>query len=333
MLGVDADCEKGAVVDDLSFDSTDLSETQDFLVKAYTRLKIGGHHPAPQTRIRRYWMGPVNVDELDFNFDMDFYVEPLGRICVCRIHSGSLDTRFDRVEDVLTPGDIALLAPPDSPYSGQLHHTRYDATMLEPGQLDRIAAPSAGPVERSVRLTSHRPLSPEAGTRLSAFIDYLRKHALAGAGVDEFGLVADTGAQMLASLVLAAFPSTAQTEPSHCDRHDASTAALRRAITFVDDNAHLPMSLADIAAHVHMTPRGVQYLFRRHLDCTPMQYLRKVRLDHAHRDLQRASPEGCTVAEIANRWGFAHQSRFAHYYRLTYGMSPRRTLNGGALRT
>jgi AraC-like DNA-binding protein len=318
--------EKGTVVDDLSFDSTDLSETQDFLVKAYTSLQISGHHPEPHTRIRRRWMGPVSVDELDFDFDMEFDVEPLGRICVCRIHSGSLDTRFGRVHDIFNPGDVAVLAPPNRPYSGQLRRTRYDATMLATAQLDRIAAAPSSQITRPVRLTGNRPISPRAGAHLSAFIDYLLDHVFVTACVDECELIADTGTQLLASLVLAAFPNTAQAESSPADHHDASTAAMRRAITFVDDNAHLPVSLADIASHVHMTPRGVQYLFRRHLDCTPMQYLRKVRLELAHRDLQRASPDGCAVAEVANRWGFAHPSRFAHYYRLTYGTSPQRTL-------
>lgn len=318
--------EKGAVVDDLSFDSTDLSETQDFLVSAYTRLQISGTHPQPRTRIRRRWMGPVSVDELGFSFDMDFAVEPLGRICVCRIHSGSLDTRLGRNQDTLTPGDVAMLAPPDRPYRGQLRHTRYEAVMLDTDELNRVAGPSPSATTRSVRLTGCRPVSPGAAAQLSAYIDYLQEHVLVTARAHESDLIADTGTQLLASLILAAFPSTAQMESSSADHHDASTAAIRRAIAFVDDNAHLPVALADIASHVHMTPRGVQYLFRRHLNCTPMQYLRKVRLDLAHRDLLRASPEVCTVAEIADRWGFAHHSRFAYYYQQTYGTSPQRTL-------
>lgn len=313
-------------MNDFSFDSTDLSETQDFLVSAYTRLQIKGQDPRPRTRIQRRWMGAVSIDELDFDFDMDFDVEPLGRLCICRIHSGSLRTRYGRVDHDLAAGDVALLAPPNRPYAGHLHRTRYEAVMLDPDQLDRVAATPERRAPGPVRLTSERPVSSGAGARLSAFINYLQRHVLVTAGVDASGLIADTGTQLLASLILAAFPNTAQAEPSSSDHQVASTATMRRAVAFVDDNAHLPVSLADIADHVHMTPRGVQYLFRRHLDCTPMQYLRQVRLDLAHRDLLRESPDRCTVAEVATRWGFAHQSRFAHYYQQAYGTSPHRTL-------
>lgn len=313
-------------VDDFTFDSTDLGETEEFLVDAYTRLRIGGREPNPRTRITRRWLGTTNLDVLDFDFTMDFDVEPLGQICLCRIRSGNLVNRFGGVEDVFMPGDIALLAPPDQSYAGQLHRTHYDVVMFDIAQLNRIAAPADGPATRSVSLLDHRPRK-EGGARLSAFVDYLHRYALTDTAVGGSALIADTGAQMLASLVLSAFPNTAQSQPTHSDRHDASTAALQRAVSFIDDNAHLPLSLADIAGYVHMTPRGVQYLFRRHLDCTPMQYLRRVRLDLAHRDLQRANPALDSVAEIAARWGFAHQSRFARYYRQAYGTTPHRTLN------
>lgn len=84
--------------------------------------------------------------------------------------------------------------------------------------------------------------------------------------------------------------------------------------------------LSDIAEHVYVTPRTLQYMFRQRLDCTPMDYLRKVRLHRAHHDLLRATRESTTVTQIANRWGFAHIGRFAAYYREIYGRSPHDTL-------
>ncbi|OOK67582.1 bacterial regulatory helix-turn-helix s, AraC family protein [Mycobacterium kansasii] len=77
-----------------------------------------------------------------------------------------------------------------------------------------------------------------------------------------------------------------------------------------------------------MTPRALQYMFRQRLDCTPMQYLRRVRLDRAHRELLDSSRASATVKQIANRWGFIHIGRFAIYYRETYGRSPHATLRG-----
>ena len=71
----------------------------------------------------------------------------------------------------------------------------------------------------------------------------------------------------------------------------------------------------------------MQLAFRRHLDTTPTRYLRRVRLDHAHRQLLTADPERDTVTAVAYRWGFASSSRFAAYYRTAYGVSPSSTLH------
>ncbi len=67
---------------------------------------------------------------------------------------------------------------------------------------------------------------------------------------------------------------------------------------------------------------------QRHLGTSPMGYLRRVRLDHAHQDLTRSSPgDGLTVTAVAYRWGFRSSSRFAAAYRRAYGVAPSYTLN------
>ena len=102
--------------------------------------------------------------------------------------------------------------------------------------------------------------------------------------------------------------------------------ALRRATTFIHENAHRDITLSDIAAAVNLTPRSVQYTFRRHLGTTPLEYLRRVRLDRAHRELQAADPRVDTVMAIAGRWGFTHAGRFSSVYKKAFGTPPSETL-------
>ena len=61
-------------------------------------------------------------------------------------------------------------------------------------------------------------------------------------------------------------------------------------MTFIEENAHADITVADIAAAASVTVRAIQLAFRRHLDTTPLEYLRRVRLGHAHRDLLAADP-------------------------------------------
>ena len=54
---------------------------------------------------------------------------------------------------------------------------------------------------------------------------------------------------------------------------------LRNAVDFIQENADADIGLDDIAAAVNVSARSVQYAFRRNLGTTPLEYLRRVRLD------------------------------------------------------
>ncbi|QLJ01772.1 AraC family transcriptional regulator [Streptomyces sp. NEAU-sy36] len=317
-------------MDSLVFDSQDLAETEDFLCQAYARMSIGTSTPEnSRARIRRDAMPSVSVDELDLGFDMSYAVTPLGRICLCMVYEGTVqDHAFQGVRDNFGPGDMVLFAPPDLPYAGRICTARYNITMLDSALLDQVAATGPAPVTEPVRLIGHRPHSPAAARQLKSTIVYLRDHVLADPAVAAQPLITSTSGQLLAASVLAAFPNTAHTDPTAQDRTDAHSTTLRRAVAHIEDHAHEPLTVADVAAAAHVTVRALQYAFRRHLDTTPLAYLRRVRLAQAHRELRAADPAGTTVADIAARWGFAHPGRFAALYRDAYGTSPSSTLRG-----
>ena len=97
-----------------------------------------------------------------------------------------------------------------------------------------------------------------------------------------------------------------------------------RAVTDVQttDRDLLATSVAERAA-----TKDLQLAFARHLGLAPMAYVRRVRLEGAHRELQAADPTtGDTVAAIAARWGFGKPDRFAAVYRATFGVAPSHTL-------
>jgi AraC-like DNA-binding protein len=105
-----------------------------------------------------------------------------------------------------------------------------------------------------------------------------------------------------------------------------SADTVRRAREFIEGHAAEPLTVADIAHGAGVGVRGLQHGFHRSLGTTPMQYLRQVRLRHAHQDLRAADPSSATVAEVAARWGFLNQGRFAAQYRERFGVQPAETL-------
>lgn len=121
-------------------------------------------------------------------------------------------------------------------------------------------------------------------------------------------------------VTLSTFPTTFREAMSRPAQMRSAPATVRRAVDFIEENAHRDITIDDVARAVHMSTRGLQYAFRRALDTTPAEHLRRVRLEGAHRELK--SQTGETIAAIARRWGFAHPSRFASAYREVYGVLP-----------
>ena len=105
------------------------------------------------------------------------------------------------------------------------------------------------------------------------------------------------------------------------------SAAVRRAVDFMEANAHLPLTLESVASDACVSPRALQQGFRKHLDSTPMEHLRSIRLRKVRRDLLSGTAS-TRINEVAARWGFPHAGRFAIHYAKTFGEHPSQTLKG-----
>ncbi|TXS52301.1 helix-turn-helix transcriptional regulator [Streptomyces sp. t39] len=311
----------------LSFDSSSLDATEEFLSRAYTPMRIGGRPQETGARIERRAVGDLVVDKLDFDYTMAYDAGSLGKVCLITLHRGTMADTTDGRDAVYGPGDTFLVAPPDRPYTGELRAARYTITMFDPALLGQVAA-NGGRHEGPVALTGLHAKDPAANRRLGSTVAFLRDHVIDAP--DPGGLVVATAARHLAAVALSAFPNSLDDDTPHpADSRDAGTRTLRRAIDFIEENAHRDIGLADIAAAAFVTPRAVQYAFSRHARSTPLAHLRRVRLARAHRDLAAADRRTTGVMDVAARWGFAHPGRFAAAYREVYGTTPSATLRKG----
>ncbi|WP_417794478.1 AraC family transcriptional regulator [Terasakiella pusilla] len=68
--------------------------------------------------------------------------------------------------------------------------------------------------------------------------------------------------------------------------------------------------------------RTLQRGFMSAFNLTPIQYIRKVRLQFVKNEINLAGPE-ITISAIARKWGFGHLGRFANEFHKEFGYHPR----------
>jgi AraC-like DNA-binding protein len=128
---------------------------------------------------------------------------------------------------------------------------------------------------------------------------------------------------------LTSFPTTLAALLQPGENRRPVGRVVRRARAFIDESAHRPITVDDVAQAVGMSTRGLQAAFQRDAGESPMRYVRRTRLDSARQALLAANPETDTVASIAQRWGFAHPGRFSRMYFEYYGVFPSEDLHRG----
>ena len=80
-----------------------------------------------------------------------------------------------------------------------------------------------------------------------------------------------------------------------------------------------PMTVAELAEHVHLSPSRLAHLFKEAVGESPIQMLLRLRLRQAARLLEYST---LSVAEIAAEVGFDSQFYFARQFHEQFATSP-----------
>jgi len=105
----------------------------------------------------------------------------------------------------------------------------------------------------------------------------------------------------------------------------APSEAVRRAAGFIRMNGHEPICIGDIAKASGTSVRTLYRSFALECGTTPMQFLKRWRLDRVRAELLSAGP-ATTVTRMAFEYGVTHLGRFAQEYSRAFGESPSETL-------
>ncbi|UFS95287.1 AraC family transcriptional regulator [Nocardia huaxiensis] len=252
---------------------------------------------------------------------------PSDSLLVAQLIVGKGNIAIGGLDVPVVPGN-PILVPPNTGWTASMHDMVYALVRFPRAQLAEHAADLCDMSDTVLRFHAAAPV---AGTQAfwNNHCAYLYRQLIESGTRSMNPLVLQGLKRSTAAILLATFPNTTMTAAYVPDPAPAPSAVVRRAVEFIDGHAAQPVTLAEIAEHARVTPRALQAAFRRHLDTTPLGYLRRVRLENAHHDLKSSDPtDGATVRSIAADWGFTHPARFAAQYRTVYGVSPSHTLRG-----
>jgi len=98
-------------------------------------------------------------------------------------------------------------------------------------------------------------------------------------------------------------------------------AWLRAAVEYLHARPLGPIQLDDVASAVGVHPAHLSRVFRAHYRCSVGQYVRRMRVDLAARELAGSQRP---IAEIAAETGFADQSHFSRVFARFTGLTPAR---------
>jgi AraC-like DNA-binding protein len=92
-------------------------------------------------------------------------------------------------------------------------------------------------------------------------------------------------------------------------------------VDWVMANLDQPISLTDLEQRSCYGRRSLQYTFKQHFGCGPMQWLRQQRLEKAMRLLQESGGQ-LSLSQVAQSCGYISQSSFSRDFLKRFGQRP-----------
>jgi len=300
----------------------DGDEARDWLDTAYGS-SLGLHGRMGTVHHRRREREGVAFDRLQIDAPVTFDAEPMPALVVVDVLGGEIEYTHQKVTDRGREGDTVLASGWGMPFSGRGNGYDVRNTSVSVEVLDAaIADIDPDRTSADLAFTSFVPRSRAAAAQWRAVVDRLS----VSPDAPEVAVGQGDVSRLLAHSLLHTFDNNlvADERGAVRDARDATQSVVRLAQRVIEERGGDDLTMSDIARECHVTPRALQYAFRRHLDCTPHAYLRQVRLDLVHQVLRDGSVSN--VGDAAARFGFFNPGRFAAEYRQVFGENPGQTL-------
>jgi AraC-like DNA-binding protein len=323
------------------FQSTDVDEARDFVARIFCP-----HHLAPVRpgRLDARHHNAVLHQDASINYvqyGAEVRIEPgcLKEFYLLQMPlRGGATVRCGR-QQVLSTARTASLPSPTEPLS-MLWAEDTPQLIVKVDRravLQRMEALLQSPLQHPLVFDLGVDLHTGPAAAVAALVAYLRCALETAPGLARHGMLAEQAENHLITQLLLCLPHNHSAllnggPPSlPAPARSVVPRVVRRAQEVMRAHAELPITLADVCTQTGTSARALQQAFAQHVGCSPMAWLRDLRLDLTRAALRAAAVAGKwdgspRVAETAARFGFFHLGHFAAHYRRRFGELPSETV-------
>jgi AraC-like DNA-binding protein len=311
--------------------STDLDEAREVVGVAFCAHNLALLNPRDSlaARFHSVQLGAIGLNYLDYGAAVHISPRDLDRFYLIQIPLSGQAEITSGDTTIISDAGLASITAPDQHLDMRWGENNpqlivwIDRSKLE----DHLRQTIGRPVNRPLRFELGMDLSDPAIRSWRRAVEFLRIEIDDAGRIPSEPLAMRELERLVMTQLLVGQPSN-YSEILHAPTLDAAPRVVRRAAELIEAHAAEPLTVEDIAEAVGLSVRALQEGFRKHLDITPVNYLREMRLRKVHSELVHADATVSNVTDIALRWGFAHLGRFSLQYRERYGESPSNTLRG-----
>lgn len=293
---------------------------------------IGAHHlnsvpSVPVPVCQADYVNPGNFRLAHLQWQGALHIEqqqPDHLYVIYLVLAGSIEQQINQRQTIHCASDLAIILSPGQILVGT---TSNQGEALLIGMERHL-------VEQSLEAILERPLNQpvvfepaislahELGGSLKEFAQFLWK-GVADAAVLSPLVIEELEQAFLACLLKGVPHNYSEALLQHCV--GALPCYVQKAQAFIAANLQLDLRLEDISAAVGVSSRLLEKAFACHCDCSPMQFLKQMRLHRVREELCQATSE-TRVVDVMLRHGFVQGGKFARAYRELFGELPSETL-------
>ena len=106
---------------------------------------------------------------------------------------------------------------------------------------------------------------------------------------------------------------------------DTTSRVLDDALTYITFNLHRSITVKELAEHLNMSVRNLQFIFAKALNISVKAYITEYRMGQATVRLK----SGYSVSSVSQTLGFNHTAQFSKLYKKVHGISPKEVRKKG----